>query len=308
MWIIGLAFAGEEVCTSYGVPEETVQVNSGFPDIQASGLAAARNQDDLYYTHDDNQGDPKLYAVYGDGTFLIAQTIAGATNEDWEDISPGPCPATVDAEHCLWIADIGDNDQIRPNVDVWVVRESTAAEEPAVRCSFVYPEGRRHDAEAMFVTPDGTLRIVTKDKDHAKVFRSSDPECDGGEPQLLSEEAEIELEEPVTGAAMSADGSAVVLRGLTKAWLWTGCALAWNDARVDVDLGVQPQGEAVAFANDGSLVSTSEIIDTEPVRLWRTPCAETAPVTCPECGCDGGSALLVLLPFGVLARRRRARR
>ncbi|MES2640571.1 MAG: hypothetical protein V4850_13845 [Myxococcota bacterium] len=304
MLIIGLAFAGE-VCTTYGAPEETVQVNSGFPNIQASGLAAARLEDDLYYTHDDNKGDAALYVVRGDGTFVIEQTVTGATNEDWEDIASGPCPASVDAEHCLWIADIGDNDQIRTSVDAWVVRESTAAEEPAVRCPLLYPEGRSHDAEAMFITPDGTLRIVTKDNDHAKVFRLSDPQCDGGEPQLLTEEAEIFLEEPVTGAAMSPDGASVVLRGLTKAWLWTGCALKWNGDYVDVDLGVQPQGEAVAYANDGSLVSTSEIIDTEPVRLWRTPCAETAPLECADCGCGGEAAFLLLLPIGAWTRRRR---
>lgn len=305
MWIIGVAFAGE-VCTSYGAPEETVEVSSGFPDIQASGLAAARLADDQYYTHDDNNGEAALYIVRGDGTFVVAQTIEGAVNEDWEDISPGPCPATVDAERCLWIGDIGDNDQLRASVDVWVVRESTADREPAVRCSLVYPEGRKRDAEALFVSPDGSLRIVTKDNDHAKVFRIAEPACDGGDAQLLTEEAELSLEEPVTGAAMSADGTAVVLRGLTGAWMWTGCKLNWNKTPMEVELGVQPQGEAVAFASDGSLVSTSEIVDDEPPRLWRTPCAETAPLECPEpCGCGGEAAFVFLLPIGAWTRRRR---
>lgn len=310
MWVIGLAFAEEEVCTAYGAPEDTVEVDtSAIPDFQASGLAAARTEDEVYFTHDDNKGVAELYLIRGDGSFLVTQTIEGAVNEDWEDIAPGPCPATVDAEHCLWIGDIGDNEKLRASIDVWVVRESTAASATAVRCSFIYPEGKKRDAEALFVAPDGTLRIVTKDYDGAKVFSAATPKCDGGAPQTLVEETEIALEERVTGAAMNPEGTAVVLRGENnKAWTWTGCTLSLNDPPTDVNLGTQPKGEAVTFANDGSLVSTSEIIKNEPFRLWRTRCEETAPLTCPDkCGCGGGSALLVLLPLGALARRRRER-
>lgn len=317
MWILGVAFAGEEVCSLYGTNDAPVEVDtSAIPDFEASGLAAARTEDEVYYTHDDNKGQAELYLVRGDGSFLVSQTIDGASNEDWEDIAPGPCPASIDAEHCLWIGDIGDNDKVRATIDVWVVPESTAASATSVRCSLVYPDGRKRDAEALFVAPDGTLRIVTKDNDGAKVFLLAEPACDGGGPQTLMEEAELALEEPVTGAAMNPEGTAVVLRGLTKAWMWTGCRVEWNEAPVDVDLGVQPQGEALTFANDGSLVSTSEIVDDEPFRLWRTPCEETSPVPCATCGdgtgggCGSGSALLVLLPLGLFtaARGRRGAR
>ncbi len=300
MWIIGLAFAGE-VCTTYDGTEAPVEADDAIPAIQASGLAAARTADDLYYTHDDNSGAAELYAMRGDGTLVVTQAIQGAVNEDWEDLSPGPCPDSIDAEACLWIADIGDNEEDRPTVVVWVVRESTDASETAVQCTLAYPEGKKHDAEALFVTPDGTLRIVTKDNDGARIFRLAHPKCDGGAAQTLTEEAEVVLEEEVTGAAVSADGNAVVLRGLTKAWLWTGCAYAWHDTPTPVDLGVQPQGEAVTFGSDGALWSTSEI---GPLRLWRTPCAETEPLTCPACGCGGGSALVLLLPLGAWVRRR----
>lgn len=307
MWIIGLAFAGD-VCTVYGSTEAAVEVGALEEPIQASGIAAARGEDDLYYIHDDNGGAAGLYMVSGTGEYLGYQELQGEglVNEDWEDIAPGPCPDAVDAEHCLWIGDIGDNDKDRPNIDVWVVRESRGVSETAAHCILVYPEGKKRDAEALFVDPAGALRIVTKDNDGAKVFVLTDPQCDGATTQTLVEETELVLDEKVTGAAMNADGTAVVLRGLLKAWSWTGCSL-WSGPPEELSLTVEPQGEAVTFANDGALVTTSEIFSDEPLRLWRTPCAETAPVTCPEapCGCGDSAALLLLLPLGGLLRRRR---
>jgi len=100
----------------------------------------------------------------------------------------------------------------------------------------------------------------------------------------------------------------VVLRGLSTAWMWSGCRLNWSDAPTVVDLGEQPQGEAVTFANDGTLVTTSEVSNAdEPLRYWRTPCEATTPLTCPTCGCEGdGAALSLLFPLAGLARRRRA--
>ncbi|MFN7145138.1 MAG: hypothetical protein ACK4YP_15280, partial [Myxococcota bacterium] len=195
MWfIVGLALAAPEefeVCGSFGTTEGPLEVQVDqdlVGEIQSSGLAASRTEEGLYYTHDDAGGEPRLY-LFRDtgpgGEFVGPQLVSGATNTDWEDLAAGPCPGSVDAEHCIWIADIGDNDEVRPNVSVWVVPESTQANVTAVECALVYPEGEKHDAEALLISPDGTLRILTKDKDGAKVFRIGNPDCDNGAAQTL---------------------------------------------------------------------------------------------------------------------------
>ena len=309
MFLIEPAYGGDEVCIVYAASGDSVSVED-IPGVQSSGVAAARGLDNAYYTHDDAGGDAKLYMFRGDddddrlGEYIGEQNLVGATNTDWEDMAAGPCPDTVDSEHCLWIADIGDNDKTRTSIVLWVVPESTRGAESAVGCNLVYPGGDPHDAEAILVGPDGTVRIVTKSSDGtATVYRISDPACDDGTAQTLEKEAEVALDESVTGGAMSADGTAVVLRTLSGAWLWTGCTIAWSSTPTAIDLGAQPQGESVAFDSDGSLVTTSE---GDPLRVWSTPCADATPLTCPEpCGCGGGAGLLFVAPFGVWARRRR---
>jgi hypothetical protein len=310
MFLIEPAFAGEsEACAQYGEAGDPIQVtDEEFPDIQSSGVAAARGQENVYYTLDDSGGEPKLYMfdTTGDGAYIGAQLIqGGATNTDWEDLAAGPCPDTVDAEHCLWIADTGDNDSNRSGIVLWVVPESTRGSESAVACNLVYPGGESHDAEALLVGPDRTVRIVTKSGDgDATVYRVSDPRCDDGDAQTLVKEAKITSAEKFTGGAMSADGTQIVLRSLERAWLWTGCTVAWGDTPTEVDLGVQEQGESIAFDNDGSLVTTSEGM---PLTVWHTPCDETEALTCPGCGCGGSDAagLLLVGPLGAWLRRRR---
>ena len=147
------------MCGRFGATEDPVAVTDGdVGAIQSSGLAAARTQADIYYTHNDAGGEPAIYLFTAQGEWLGAQTITGATNTDWEDVSPGPCPAGVDAESCLWIADIGDNEEVRPYVSVWVVAESVQASAPAIECRLVYPDGEPEDAEALWVDPDGVIR------------------------------------------------------------------------------------------------------------------------------------------------------
>lgn len=298
------------MCGTYGAAEgpREVILDETVGEIQSSGLAASRAEDGVYYTHDDQGGEALLYVFRDDGDYVGAQTIAGATNTDWEDLAAGPCPETVDAESCIWIGDIGEADETRSELVLWVVPASTQAREDAVACRLVFPEGKQYDAEALLVWPDRTVRVVTKEDDGAKVFRVSDPACDGGAAQTLTKEAELALGEQVTGGAVSPDGAQFVLRGLSSAWLWTGCTIDWGAQPTLVDLGDQPQGEAITFANDGTLVTTSEARSAdEPLRYWTTACEETTTVPCSTCGCGGeGAAWLLLLPLSGLFRRRKA--
>lgn len=299
MFVTFYAALAADVCTSWGETPGSTPVE-GAPAEESSGVAASSTDAGIFYTHDDAGGAAALYVFNVDGSYLDDQAIGGATNVDWEDVSPGPCPEAVDAERCLWIGDIGNNEETRDTVSVYVVPESLLAAETAVECVLSYPEGKRRDAEALFVSPDGTLRIVSKENSGGHVYHLAEPACDGS-TEVLVEEAELSLDAPVTGAAMSADGTMVILRSNAQAWMWSGCELDWSAAPTAIDLGSQAQGEGIAFATDGSLVATSE---GEPFRVWTYPCAGTeAALDCPDCGCGGGDAAFLLLPLALLRRR-----
>lgn len=298
------AFAAETVCLELGDSPGSVVVED-VPANESSGLAAGQAQAGVFYTHDDG-GEPSLYLFTLDGSFLGELHVDDASNENWEDVAAGPCPGKVAADHCLWIGDIGDNDETRPSITVYVIPETRGLSETAVACNFRYPEGEARDAEALFVDPSGTLRVVSKEDDgEAKVFRVDAPRCDGTVEDLALE-YELQLGGAVTGAAMRADGQAVVFRSLTHGWMWVGCEVDLRDAPIEVDLGAQPQGEAIAFGDDGALVVTSE---GEPFRVWEVPCAEVGPAPCETCGCgEGNEALLfVAVAGGALRRSRRYR-
>lgn len=292
-------------CLDFGTAATTIAV-SGMPSRESSGLTNGRADPDVYYTLDDGGNDPVLYLFRLDGLYLKTQTLHAATNTDWEDLAAGPCPAAVDAEDCLYVADIGDNDEQRAFVTVWVVPETTENEITAIACDLVYPEGKAHDAESLAVGPDGSVRVFTKEGNGAtNVYHLSGLAC-FGDPQEMTEEAELALDAPATGAAMSADGTALVVRANDRAWLWTGCDVDLTEDPVELDLPGEPFGEAITFSADGLLVTTAEEAEFK-VHVW--PCDTQEALDCEPCGCGGGEGS-VLVP-GVLLlgawRRRRGR-
>ncbi len=288
-----------ETCVTFGDAEASVVVE-GIPAFESSGVAARRDEDGVYYTHGDNGDEPKLYVFRDDGSYVGEQTVRGATMDDWEDLANGPC--LDGAGDCLWIADIGDNDDTRATVRVYVVPASDAAAVDATVCEFAYPD-EPSNAEALLVFPNGAVRIVTKHSDgEADVYLVAAPRCDGT-VEVMVGEAELVLDAAVTGGAVSPDGQTVILRTYGGAWMWQGCTLDWSAPPVAVDLGSEAQGEAITFANDGGLFTTSE---GQPLRSRVVPCAERGEVPCPSCGCGGGGAAWLLVPLlGFLRGRRR---
>ena len=305
-----VARAADEQCVAWSDAGALTDADVDAP--ESSGVAASTLEDGLYYTMNDAGGAATLLMFDDAGTFRGEQLVEGATNTDWEDLATGPCPAAVDAASCIYIADIGDNDGTRDTITLWVVPESTETIVDAVACPLAFPDGPR-DAETRLVAPAGTdgagtVRIVSKESDgEAKVFKRAGLTC-GDTADALALEAEVQLDGPATGGAMTA--SAVVLRTLSSAWIWQDCvftAETWNAAPEPLDLGSDPPGEAIAVTADGGFITTSE---SSPFRFRLIPCAETGAPKCAQCGCSArgaegvGYAPLVL---GVLLLRRRRR-
>lgn len=183
---------------------------------------------------------------------------------DAEDLATGP-----DGE--LWVADVGDNGLARETVAVVVL----SADGGARLHRLTYPDGP-HDAEALLVDDRGVPFVVTKETGRpAGVYRPAAPP-EGTGPTPMEKAGEVVLpasdteggpigalgSRTVTGAAATPDGSVVALRTYTDAWLFPvvdgdlGAALRGTPVRVP--LAGEPQGEAIAFEADGTLLSASE--------------------------------------------------
>ena len=87
--------------------------------------------------------------------------MTGAAVDDWEDLAVGPCPEGS----CLYIADIGDNNRARRQITIYRVPEPRPDDKATAArrgMDVAYPDGA-HDAEALFVTPNGQLFLVSKE-------------------------------------------------------------------------------------------------------------------------------------------------
>ncbi|MGI9002097.1 MAG: hypothetical protein ACR2GH_10550 [Pseudonocardia sp.] len=211
-------------------------------------------------------------------TCAVTDTRTAAIDPfDVEDLARGPGGS-------LWVADIGDNGRARDSVAVIVLPVRGQAR--LHRLS--YPDGP-HDAEALLVDADGRPVVVTKEVGRAAgVYRTKAPP-EGTGPTPLRRVGEVVLppsdtvggplggpgSRVVTGAAASADGRVVALRSYTDAWLYPAPdgdpVAALGGVPVRVPLPGEPQGEAIAFEPDGTLLSGSETRGGTPGELRAVP-------------------------------------
>lgn len=185
---------------------------------------------------------------------------------DAEDLAIGP-------DGTFWVSDTGDNNRRRDTVALIAV----PARGDARLHRLTYPDGA-HDAEAVLVGRDGVPVIVTKDVlGSAGVYRPAGPLAEPG-PTALTRVGSVVLprsdttggpigglgSSTVTGGATSTDGRVVALRTYTDAWLFrmpegtSDVVAALDGMPVRVPLPDEPQGEAIAFLPDGTLLSGSE--------------------------------------------------
>lgn len=233
---------------------------------ESSGLAASRRHDGVLWTHNDSGGEPEIFAVDTAGRLIGRVRVAGAENTDWEDLALGPCPAG----DCLYIADTGDNRERRSEVVVYRVPEPEPGDTVTARAErFVirYPDGPI-DVEALYVLPSGDLFLISKGRSApVTVFRYPAP-LRAGDTVVVEAvqpltDAAVAIPDQVTGAAASPDGRWVAVRTYTSVQLYrvepdNTLRAAADPPGISLMALAEPQGEAVAIREDGTLFFTSE--------------------------------------------------
>ena len=237
---------------------------------ESSGVAASRAQPGVLWTFNDSGNDPILFATDTRGRDRATFRVAGATNEDWEAITLGACGR----RQCLFIGDIGDNDNRRRDVVIYRVpeprvsggRRATPATAAATALHIRYPDGP-HDAESLIMTRTGDLLIITKSGKHPQLYRV--PAGAWGTHRTVTADSlgplpidtDMKSFRLVTDAAIAPDGVRVAVRTYREIYflrLANGHLVPDDPPRACDTFGLQIQGEGVDWLDQHSLVLTSE--------------------------------------------------
>jgi hypothetical protein len=241
------------VPASASAPASAADGDGGFtikdPRItESSGLAASHLHKGIYWTHNDSDDGPYLYAVDGATGRTVARiTLSGiGTPRDVEAISLGP-------DGKLYVGDIGDNlGGTWPYVWIYELPEPKKLVDQTVRATqyvVKYADGAR-DAESMVVDPKtGRVYLIDKKEDGGHLYEGPARLSSSG-TNVFTRVASVDLW--ATDAALSPDGKQLAVRGYLGGILydWKGGGKIEREGRLDVPL--QRQGESVTYSADGS--------------------------------------------------------
>ncbi len=231
-WALGVAAPGPRPLASLDVPTDTLKralapgITGRLPGIvrESSGVAVSQYDSQLLWTHNDGR-DGRVFLVRLSGALAAVVRVVGVEIEDVEDIETGPCPPGWEDESCLYLANTGDNGRDRDTYSILVAPEpdpgadlgsSVRTDVTFTETRFRYPNGSR-DAEALAVSPDGEVFVVTKGQEgSAELFRIPESSESGGVVDAVSIAVlpiDVENKEGrVTGAAFAASGDLLAVR------------------------------------------------------------------------------------------------
>ncbi|MFG2879689.1 WD40 repeat domain-containing protein [Streptomyces sp. NPDC048337] len=237
---------------SAGAAEAPVPAASSFtiadPRIkESSGLAASRIHPGVYWTHNDSDDGPYVYAVdSATGRTVARVTLTGIGKpRDVEAISLGP-------DGQLYVGDIGDNrDGTWDHVWIYRFPEPKVLGDvtlQAAQFTVRYADGPRN-AEALMVHPvTGRVYIASKNESKGGLYEGPEQLSASGS-NVFRRIAGVPW---VTDGAFSPDGTRLTLRGY-----FTARTYGWKDGRPEgegerVDAPWQGQAESVTYTADGS--------------------------------------------------------
>ena len=234
--------------------------------LEASGLQYSSANPNHLWTHNDSQGQPSLYLIDTTGQIKLTVYLQGATNYDWEDI-------TSDGEH-LYIAEIGDNRAVRDQVKIYMLEEPIIGDQDSIavdnwlQMELTYTNGARDAESLMYNKQTDELVIVTKREESCLIY--SFKYIPGSEIEI-SPKGQLDLRMFTAGDID--DNGNMILKNYDALFYWKNSTLPIaqrfaNGPSNRIPYQIEPQGEALAFAPDGSFYTLSEFNENTLQHLY----------------------------------------
>lgn len=233
---------------------------------ESSGLAASRAHPGVYWTHNDSEDGPYVYAVDSEtGKTVATVTMRGIMPRDVEGISIGP-------DGDVYVGDIGDNLGGRWS-EVWIYRFPEPKKLRNVtltptRYTVQYADGPR-DAESLMVHPKtGRAYVASKSDSKKGGVYAGPPKLNASGVNTFRRVGDTEMW--ATDGAFSPDGTRLMLRSYMGAEMSRWTADGRPEPIDTVSVPMQRQGESVTFTPDGRYLmfgTEGESSSVEPVEL-----------------------------------------
>jgi len=212
---------------------------------EISGIADSKINPGYIWGEEDSGNPNQIYLINHNGNVSKKIYLKGITNRDWEDM------ALVDGN--IYVAETGDNAQAYGSYRFYKFAEpsmNTDTVSNIETINFTYPDGS-HDAEAFLVDESKNIYIITKRDSPSKIYKLSYPYNANNTVSLVG----ALPYSGVVSATMNANEIIVkTYPGLFYYKRQTNQAIdqTLKGTYSSLPYVLEPQGEAVAFANDNS--------------------------------------------------------
>lgn len=266
----------EDFSTDYQKPQIAGTIESKEI-TESSGLVASNCNAGVFWTNNDSGDGAFIYAFDGQGKKLGTWKVAGAENDDWEDMATFK---NASGECFLYLGDIGNNELLRSKLMIYKIKEPTISAdssdstrknplstESAQKIEFSYSDAS-NNAESLLVHPQTEdIYILSKNVNNAASIYKLAPKFETtAKAEKLGDFSVPAI--PVgllTGAAISPDGRRVAICDYFNGYEIVLPETAksfdeiWKQKPMKIDLGERKQGEAITYSPDGkTLYATSE--------------------------------------------------
>jgi len=227
---------------------------------EVSGLAASINNPEMLWAHNDSGNGAEIFLIDQNLNIILTCTLTGVENRDWEDITVGPGPEP--GKQYVYVADIGDNDAKHKFKFIYRFEEPTITQESKEikissfdKITFQLSDTKK-DTESLFINPKTKdLYVVSKREDPVYVYELKYPYSTTEE---LTANKILSLPfSKIVAADVSPDGNEILMKNYDKIFYWKSHAPTSINAMLkqpaeEIPYEVEPQGESIAWARDGS--------------------------------------------------------
>ena len=266
---------------SYGIEINKVDIKT-IP--EASGIVNSINNPNTLWTHNDSGNSPHLYLISKENGSIIHEVeLLGLNNNDWEDITIGPCISNYNG-NCIYLGDIGDNNQKRNIKQIYVFEEPTFNSKSQYNSTIedhslisFYMEDGTFDSEALMFSPQSNdIYVISKKSNKQSIYKLPNILNYNGNVIKAKKIATLDfIDNLITASDISSDGNYCLIKSYSKIYYWIkNSNESWDEIFMKkspkiLNYNPEEQGESICWGNDEKNYYTlSELRnDIEPVLI-----------------------------------------